>query len=168
LTSHTAERPFVKTSNIIYPAILANLDIPLLEKSQSRLEDNTIFLIFTGTDAPSQTIAITIFHILNNLTIYQKLKKELFAAIPDITATLCIDQLEQIPYLVYGNVISCLLYYIGLIPVKTATIKEGLRLASIIITRLPRSAPDEVLRYKQWDIPAGVYRLLYLLDKPRR
>jgi hypothetical protein len=38
----------------------------------------------------------------------------------------------------------------------TAVIREGIRLASVVTTRLPRSAPDEILRYKEWDIPAGV------------
>ena len=106
-TSHAAERPFLKTSsNAIYPAILANPDVPLLEKSQSRLEDDAIFLMLAGTDAPSQTLTITMFHILSNPTIHQRLKEELFAAIPDVTVTPCMDQLEQIPYLVGGGVRS--------------------------------------------------------------
>jgi cytochrome P450 len=86
----------------IYPAILANPDVPLLEKSQSRLEDDAIFLMFAGTDAPSQTIAITMFHILNNPRIYQRLKNELFAAISDITTAPSLDQLEKISYLASG------------------------------------------------------------------
>ena len=114
-TSHAAERPFLKTSNAIYPAILANPDVPLLEKSQSRLEDDAIFLMLAGTDAPSQTIAVTMFHILKNPTIYKRLKEELFAAIPDVTAAPCVDQLEQIPYLVCGGVMPCLLGHVGLI-----------------------------------------------------
>lgn len=104
-TSHAAERPFLKTSNAIYPAILANPDVPLLEKSHSLLEDDAIFLMLAGTDAPSQTIAMTMFHILNNPTTYQRLKEELFAAIPDVTATLSLDRLEQIPFLVCGGVV---------------------------------------------------------------
>ncbi|KAJ6030655.1 uncharacterized protein N7446_000282 [Penicillium canescens] len=137
-TSHAAERPFLKTSNAIYPAILANPDVPLLEKSHSLLEDDAIFLMHAGTDAPSQTIAMTMFQILNNPTTYQRLKEELFTAIPDVTATPNMDRLEQMPYL-------------------TATIREGLRLASVVTTRPPCSAPDEVLRYRQWDIPAGTF-----------
>ena len=45
---------------------------------------------------------------------------------------------------------------LSLNPPYTDIIREGLRLASVVTTRLPRSAPDEVLRYKDWDIPAGV------------
>ncbi|KAJ5628200.1 hypothetical protein N7490_010428 [Penicillium lividum] len=129
---------FLDDPKAIYPAILANPEVPLLEKSQSRLEDDAIFLMLAGTDAPSQTLAITMFHILNNPATYQRLKEELFAFLTDVTVTPSIDQLERIPYL-------------------TATIREGLRLSSVVTTRLPRSAPDEVLRYKQWDIPAGTF-----------
>lgn len=84
----------------IYPTILANPEIPLLEKSQARLEDDAIFLMLAGTDAPSQTLAITMFHIIYNPATYQRLKEELFAALPDLNASPCISQLEQIPYLV--------------------------------------------------------------------
>jgi hypothetical protein len=98
--------PFLESSKAIYPAIMADPNVPLLEKSQSRLEDDAIFLMMAGTDAPSQTIAITMFHILNNLAVYQKLKGQLFAAIPDVRATPCLSQLEQIPYLVSRSPIS--------------------------------------------------------------
>lgn len=46
----------------------------------------------------------------------------------------------------------------------TAVIREGIRLASVVTTRLPRSAPDEVLQYKEWDIPAGVSGAMILVN----
>ncbi|THC93438.1 hypothetical protein EYZ11_007097 [Aspergillus tanneri] len=120
----------------IYPAILADPDVPPSEKISPRLEDDAIFLMMAGTDAPSQAIAITIFHILNNPAVHQKLKAELFANVSDVTSTPTLELLEKLPYL-------------------NATIKEGLRLSSIVTTRLPRIAPDEVLQYQKWQIPAG-------------
>ncbi|KAJ5151304.1 uncharacterized protein N7482_010556 [Penicillium canariense] len=135
--SRIIEKPF-EMPKAIYPAILANPDIPLLEKSQSRLEDDAIFLMFAGTDAPSQTIAITMFHILNNPRVYQTLKNELLAAIPDVETVPSLYELEKISYL-------------------SATIREGLRLSSVVTTRLPRSAPDQILQYQQWEIPAGTF-----------
>jgi hypothetical protein len=107
----------LKTSNAIYPAIMANPDVPLLEKSHSLLENDAIFLMLAGTDAPSQTIAMTMFHILDNPTTYQRLKEELFAAIPDVTAMLSLDRLEQIPFLVCGGVLPYFPGHIGLIKV---------------------------------------------------
>ncbi|KAJ5755047.1 hypothetical protein N7533_004590 [Penicillium manginii] len=124
--------PFLSSPKAIYPAIMCDPNVPLIEKSQSRLEDDAIFLMFAGTDAPSQTSAITLFHLIDNPAKYQKLKNELLTAIPDMRAVPSLHQLEQIPYL-------------------------GIRLASVVTTRLPRSAPDEILRYKEWDIPAGTF-----------
>lgn len=91
---------FSNTPKAIYPAILADSSIPLIEKSQSRLEDDAIFLMLAGTDAPSQTCAITLFHLLNNPSKYQQLKTELLTAIPDLKKIPTLRELEQIPYLV--------------------------------------------------------------------
>lgn len=49
-----------------------------------------------------------------------------------------------------------------LITIQSAVIQEGLRLSSIVTTRLPRIAPDEVLEYMQWQIPAGVCEARYM------
>ncbi|RAL13759.1 cytochrome P450 [Aspergillus homomorphus CBS 101889] len=123
-------------STAIYPTILADPTVPRSEKELSRLEDDAIFLMMAGTDAPSQALAITMFHILNNPDAHQKLKAELFASMPEASSIAPLETLEQLPFL-------------------SATIKEGLRLSSIVTTRLPRIAPHETLQYKQWSIPAG-------------
>ncbi|GIC87843.1 cytochrome P450 [Aspergillus udagawae] len=120
----------------IYPAILADPLVSASEKSSARLEDDAMFLMMAGTDAPSQAMAISIFHILNNHAVYKKLKAELFTNIPDVASMPTVGSLEQLPYL-------------------SATIKEGLRLSSIVTTRLPRIAPDEDLQYQHWQIPSG-------------
>lgn len=39
---------------------------------------------------------------------------------------------------------------------QTAVLKEGLRLSSLISTRLPRVAPDEELHFHGYEIPRGV------------
>ncbi|KAB8200206.1 cytochrome P450 [Aspergillus parasiticus] len=123
-------------STAIYSTILADPDVPASEKESSRLEDDAVLLTIAGTDAATQATAITFFDILNNPTVHKKLKVELFENIPEVATVPTIHQLEQLPYL-------------------SATIKEGLRLSSIITTRLPRIAPDEVLQYGQWSNPAG-------------
>ncbi|KAJ5088068.1 hypothetical protein N7456_011684 [Penicillium angulare] len=124
------------TPNAIYPAILADPDVPPSDKKLRRLEDDAIFLMMAGTDAPAQVLAITIFHILNNPEVSKRLKTELVNGIPDITTAPTLEELERIHYL-------------------SAVIREGLRLSSVVTTRLPRSAPDETLQYNQWKIPAG-------------
>ncbi|KAE8391134.1 cytochrome P450 [Aspergillus alliaceus] len=120
----------------IYPTILAAPEVTDSEKTFKRLQDDAIFLLIAGTDAPSQALAITMFHLLNNPVPLQKLRAELFAAIPDANTMPSLQLLETLPYL-------------------SATVREGLRISSIVTTRLPRSAPDEDLQYQQWHIPAG-------------
>ncbi|KAJ5109664.1 hypothetical protein N7532_002309 [Penicillium argentinense] len=126
----------IKLPTPIYYAVLADPTIPDSEKKSARLEDDALFLMMAGTDAPAQTLAITMFHILNTPSVYQKIKAELFSAIPDITTAPSFALLNSLPYL-------------------SATIREGLRLSSVVTTRLPRIAPDEVLQYQRWQIPAG-------------
>lgn len=48
---------------------------------------------------------------------------------------------------------------------QRGVINEGLRLSGVI-TRLPRRAPDEALKYKQWTIPPNV-RFYILRDRQR-
>ncbi|OJJ96495.1 hypothetical protein ASPACDRAFT_54396 [Aspergillus aculeatus ATCC 16872] len=120
----------------IYPSILADPSVPPREKDSPRLEDDAIFLMMAGTDAPSQALAITMFHILDNREAHERLKAELLANIPDVRCIPPLETLEQLPFL-------------------SATIKEGLRLSSVVTTRLPRIAPHETLRYQHWEIPAG-------------
>lgn len=79
---------------------MADPAVPLVEKSQSRLEDDAIFLMLAGTDAPSQASAITLFHVLDNPEKYQRLRDELLVAIPDVTDIPSLEQLERVPYLV--------------------------------------------------------------------
>jgi cytochrome P450 len=82
-------------------------------------------------------MTVTVYHILANPSIMKNLKQELSAAKrANGGAALNLPDLERLPYL-------------------TAVIKEGLRLAYGPSVRLPRRAPDETLRYKDWVIPAG-------------
>ncbi|KAJ5360336.1 hypothetical protein N7517_009527 [Penicillium concentricum] len=118
--------------------ILSNEKLPNEEKELERLEQEMHFVILAGTDAPSQVMAITLFHILWNPKAHQKLKDELDEAFPDLSDADW-SKLKSLPYL----------------PCKSAVLKEGLRLSAVVTTRLPRSAPDEALKYGKWTIPPG-------------
>ena len=84
----------------IYPTILANPEVPSSEKEVTRLQDDAIFLLMAGTDAPGQVLAITTFHILNNPSVHEKLRKELCSAITNLCELPDLVQLEKLPYLV--------------------------------------------------------------------
>ncbi|KAF3491771.1 benzoate 4-monooxygenase cytochrome P450 [Arthroderma uncinatum] len=130
----------------IFSEMMNNERLPLLERKLGRLIDDAKFLLGAGTDAPSQAMAITMFHILNNGPVYQKLQEELNCALPEPQANPSLVMLEQLPYL-------------------TAVIKEGLRISALVTSRLPRIAPDEILEYNGWQIPPGtpVSMSIYLM-----
>ena len=114
---------------------LLDSDLPPSEKSEARLIDEGIVLIGAGSHTTAWTLTVSTFHILSNPTILRNLKEE-FHANKKSGENLTLQQLEKLPYL-------------------TAVIKEGLRLAYGVSVRLPRSAPDTALRFKDWVIPKG-------------
>ena len=80
-------------------------------------------------------------HLLSNPPVLAKLRAELTAALPDVSAPLVIKDIEQLPYL-------------------SAVITEGLRLAIGTSQRQTRISPNEVMTFndgkKKWHIPPGV------------
>lgn len=139
--------------NAIYPTILENEKVPEDEKKFARLADDAIFLMIAGTDAPSQALSITLFHVLRHPEVHERVRTELFTAWENASVSPDLVTLEQLPYFVC----PCLPQNkTSLTDYQTAVLKEGLRLSSIVTTRLPRIAPDEVLQFHGWEIPRGV------------
>jgi hypothetical protein len=96
------EIPHVGTARSIYPNILADSEVPQSEKELKRLEDDAIFLMMADTDAPAQALAITLFHIVNNSNVYDRLKEELLT-IPDPNTVPTLQQFKKLPYLVSSD-----------------------------------------------------------------
>lgn len=91
--------------------------------------------VVAGTETTAHALACTTFHVLSDPDISKTLKAEL-ATLEDVKMAK-LQQLEQLPYL-------------------TSVILEGLRLSYGVATRLPRIAPDRVIQYDGYVIPAGV------------
>ena len=117
----------------IFHALLES-DLPASEKRTERLIDEGIVVVGAGSHTVAWCLTVATFHVLSNPSILRKLKQELKTARTD--NGLDPQELEKLPYL-------------------TAVIKEGLRLSYGATIRSPRSAPDTILRYKEWSIPAG-------------
>lgn len=66
----------------------------------ARLTDEAKFLLVAGTDAPSQVMAITMYHVLSSVKIHVRLLEELQAVLPDASVEPSLSDLEQLPYLV--------------------------------------------------------------------
>lgn len=98
--------PVKSEERSIFYDILDNDQLPDGEKELPRLIDEAKFLLVAGTDAPSQVLALTMFHVLDNQDVYQHLREELMLAIPDKKACPSWDKLERLPYLARTRVIS--------------------------------------------------------------
>ncbi|RAL63677.1 hypothetical protein DID88_003720 [Monilinia fructigena] len=106
--------------------------LPPQEKTVNRLADDGNILIGAGGETTAQTLAVLFYHLLENPRILSTVRNEISTVDEDITWV----KLEKLPFLL-------------------AVITETLRISSVVTTRLPRVAPDENLKFKQWTIPAG-------------
>lgn len=77
---------------------------PSTETTLPRLIDEAKFLLVAGTDAPSQVMAITLFHVLRNPRAHARLKDELTQALPRAAMTPSWQEMEKLPYLVSGRI----------------------------------------------------------------
>ncbi|CAG8953030.1 hypothetical protein HYFRA_00003223 [Hymenoscyphus fraxineus] len=114
--------------------IILDSNLPPEEKTASRIGSEAFTILGAGGDTVARAIATTTFHILSNPHILQKLKQELKEAIPIKSEIPDYKSLKDLVWL-------------------TSIIKEGLRIASPVSSRLPL-VPPTPLRYKKWTIPA--------------
>ena len=120
----------------VFHSLRDDPDLPLSEKSLSRLVMEAQSLIGAGTLTSTHMLSITTYHILANPPILSKLLEELEEVIPDIATSCPLQILEQLPYL-------------------SAVIHEGLRVSYGSIHRLQRVHPDNALNFRDWIIPPG-------------
>lgn len=82
---------------------LYNGTLPPEERTIDRMTDEGMTLIFAGTETTGRTLAVTMFHILNNRAYLGRLRKELADAVPECLAQdyqFSMTQIEQLPFLV--------------------------------------------------------------------
>ena len=91
----SSERPMP-----VYPAILENDRVPEDEKRFSRLADDAILLVLTGTDAPGRALVMILYLILRDQEVHRKLRAELCASWPDASMNSELIALEKLPYFV--------------------------------------------------------------------
>jgi cytochrome P450 len=119
----------------IFAQILSS-DLPEAELSDERLVDEGVLIATAGSETTAWAITITTYHVMQNPAVLTKLRAELASVpIPPSCAVAGWPALEKLPYL-------------------TAVIKEGVRLAGGMLSRLPRIY-DKPITYKEWTIPAG-------------
>ncbi|KAL4748424.1 hypothetical protein BDW72DRAFT_214810 [Aspergillus terricola var. indicus] len=124
-----------KKNRTMYHSLM-DPSLPLEERSTQRLEEETLIVLGAGTETTGRTLTIAAYHLAQNPSILHQLREEIKQVLPTTTSTCTLPELERLPYLV-------------------ATVNEALRIASPVVSRLPRVAPDEALMYKDYTIPPG-------------
>ncbi|KAJ5653763.1 Benzoate 4-monooxygenase cytochrome P450 [Penicillium lividum] len=124
-----------KPQNSVFEAMVAP-HVPENEKTVDRLVDESALLLGAGTETTARSLAVSMFHVINDKNIGNKLREELKTVLEKPTSKATWTELEHLPYL-------------------TGVVNEGLRLSHGLTARLARTAPNENMIYKEWVIPAG-------------
>ncbi|KAJ5107325.1 Benzoate 4-monooxygenase cytochrome P450 [Penicillium angulare] len=135
LANMKSEERTEKKEETIFDALVGPT-VPAEEKTVDRLVDESALLIGAGTETTARSIAVSMFHVMNNKDIGRKLLAELKTVLEKPTSKANLTELEQLPYL-------------------TGVVNEGLRLSYGMTARLARISPIEPMFYKDWVIPAG-------------
>ena len=135
ILSHTDDTG-TESHPTVFHSLRDDTDLPLSEKSLSRLAFEAQSLVGGGTLTSTHMLCITTYHILTNPPILSKLLEDLEEAIPDIAIPCPLQTLEQLPYL-------------------SAVVSEGLRVSYGSVHRLQRVYPENTLIFRDWTIPPG-------------
>ncbi|KAI0460036.1 cytochrome P450 [Xylaria acuta] len=115
---------------------LSDVSVPPQERSARRLEDEGLIVVVAGTETTARTLTVASYHIFSDKPLLMKLRAEIQTVMPTPTSKAPWSELEQLPYL-------------------SAVVNEAIRLSHGPIFRSTRVAPNEPLKYKDLEIPAG-------------
>lgn len=123
-----------RRKDTIFAQILSS-DLPEHELTDQRLIDEGVLIATAGSETTAWAITITTYHLMRSPEVLAKLRRELTRVeIPQGDPVAPWTALEQLPYFV-------------------AVVKEGVRMAGGMLSRLPR-VYDKPIQYKEWTIPA--------------
>lgn len=120
---------------VIHELLRSNL--PPRDKELWRISDESNMIVGAGAETTAQVISRTMYHVVANPSVLQRLRDELVQAIPDPAVMPSLTTLQNLPYL-------------------SAVIEEGTRIALPVPARSPRVFRDHALQYGDWTIEPGV------------
>lgn len=82
----------------IFTSIIQS-DIPKSEITVERLQHEAISVVGAGIETTMRTLTISVFHIVNNAEVHQRLSEELQGAIPNPDKMPSWEELEKLPLL---------------------------------------------------------------------
>ena len=121
----------------IFHGLLTADGVPVTPKKEADLADEGEVILSGGAGTVSRPLQAIAYHLCTNPAILRQLRTELRSVQPlGSQIPVKLQDLEKLPYL-------------------TAVIKESIRITYGVVTRLARIAPDRVIQYGDWEIPAG-------------
>ncbi|KAK8066221.1 cytochrome P450 [Apiospora hydei] len=117
---------------------LINSNLPAEEKTVERLRQEGVSVVTGGIETTSTALTKTLFYILNNPAVRDRVCAELQTVFPGPRQTPPLHVLESLPYL-------------------SAVINESLRMILGFSQRIIRTSPRAPVVYKDWVIPPGAY-----------
>lgn len=141
----------------IYDAILSS-NLPKSEKNSRRLEQEAFNVLTASGETTGRNMTVALYHLLANPVHLERLREELRTVMPQADDDVPLNRLEELPWLVCEEVPDSVTEYwlLSDIKVKTAVLKESMRIASMVTTRAVQQAPNEWLHYGKWAIPPNV------------
>ncbi|MCJ1247516.1 hypothetical protein MMC30_004730 [Trapelia coarctata] len=137
LESHDNEKTSASQRTIVH-SMLNSEGLTAEDKTFARLKADAMVLIGAGTETTARTLATSIYHILANKPVHDRVLEEIRTIMPSSDSPLPpVTAIRQLPYL-------------------TAVLQESLRIAHGVAGRLSRIAPEEDLQYGPYKIPRGV------------
>ena len=119
----------------IFETLLTS-DLPLYDKSVSRLVEDAQTLVEAGSIITSLALALGTYYIMSDAQVWNDLMTELGAAMPDAAQEPSLIKFEKLPYV-------------------TAVYLEILRISYGVSHRLQRVCPDQAIQYHDNTLPAG-------------
>lgn len=94
-----SDKETVMSDSVILGA-LRDPEIPAHEKTLDRLVDEGMTVIFAGTETTARALSVSLFHLLSNRSVLEKLREELRSATRNEDGNYSYTDLESLPYLV--------------------------------------------------------------------
>ncbi|KAM0326238.1 hypothetical protein ACHAQA_006835 [Verticillium albo-atrum] len=116
---------------------LFHSDLPFPDRQVDRLKDEANMIVSAGGETTALVLSRTVFHVLANPAVLQRLQTELRDAFPDSATIPNLSTLATLPFF-------------------AAVVDEGLRISMSILSRSPRVFQTHALQYKDWVIPPGM------------
>jgi cytochrome P450 len=99
LHKKSAKNSDSSTDDTIFDALVSP-NVPPHEKTLDRLEDESALLLGAGTETTARAIAVSMFHLTNNMEMVLKLREELRTVLKTPHSKASWTDLEKLPYLV--------------------------------------------------------------------